>query len=129
MLDVLKKDPKASFFFIGAEDEKDEPGKATRRFRVYYRFVSSVVSENIFEHHRNNDLSLYIIVNKKYVKDIPLYTQKITDFVSEAMNREWLSLLCYLPVPCLVEIKHKISEGNSAQISSFDCWRWFFFFF
>ena len=88
MLDVLKKDPKASFFFIGAEDEKDEPGKTTRRFRVYHRFVSSVVSENVFEHHRNNGLSLYILVNKKYVEDIPLYTQKITDFVSEAMNRE-----------------------------------------
>ena len=93
MLDVLKKDPKASFFFIGAEDEKDEPGKTTRRFRVYHRFVSSVVSENVFEHHRNNGLSLYILVNKKYVEDIPLYTQKITDFVSEAMNREWSSLL------------------------------------
>lgn len=88
MLDVLKKDPKASFFFIGAEDEKDEPGKTTRRFRVYRSFVSSVVSENVFEHHRNNGLSLYILVNKKYVEDIPLYTQKITDFVSEAMNRE-----------------------------------------
>jgi hypothetical protein len=88
MLDVLRKDPKASFFFIGAEDEKDEPGKTTRRFRVYHRFVSSVVSENVFEHHRNNGLSLYILVNKKYVEDIPLYTQKITDFVSEAMNRE-----------------------------------------
>ena len=43
MLDVLKKDPKASFFFIGAEDEKDEPGKTMRRFRVYHRFVSSVI--------------------------------------------------------------------------------------
>lgn len=45
MLDVLKKDPKASFFFIGAEDEKDEPGRTTRRFRVYHRFVSSAKND------------------------------------------------------------------------------------
>jgi hypothetical protein len=45
MLDVLKKDPKASFFFIGAEDEKDEPGRTTRRFSVYHRFVSSAKND------------------------------------------------------------------------------------
>jgi hypothetical protein len=86
MLDVLKKDPNASFFFIGAEDEKDEPGRTTRRFRVYHRFVSSVVGETVFEHHRNNELSLYILVNKQYVEDIPQFTKKITDYVSEAMT-------------------------------------------
>ena len=86
MLDVLKKDPKASFFFIGAEDEKDEPGRTTRRFRVYHRFVSSVVGETVFEHHRNNELSLYILVNKQYVEDIPQLTQKITDYVSKSMQ-------------------------------------------
>ncbi len=86
MLDVLKKDPKASFFFIGANDEKDEPGKTTRRFRIYHRFVSSVVGENLFEHHRNNALSLYILVNKQSVGDIPDFTKRITDYVSEALN-------------------------------------------
>ena len=86
VLDVLKKDPKASFFFIGAEDEKDEPGRTTRRFRIYHRFVSSVVGETVFEHHRNNGLSLYILVNKQYVEDIPQFTKKITDYVSEAMT-------------------------------------------
>jgi hypothetical protein len=34
MLDVLRNDEKASFFFIGAEDEKDETRvMATRRFQ------------------------------------------------------------------------------------------------
>jgi predicted ester cyclase len=53
---------------------------------AYHRFVSSVVGETVFEHHRNNELSLYILVNKQYVEDIPQFTQKITDYVSEAMN-------------------------------------------
>lgn len=88
LLDVLENDSKASFFFIGAEDEKDEPGKTTRRFRVYHRFVSSVVGEDVFEHHRNNSLSLYILVNKQHVVDIPQYTQKITDYVIDAMNNQ-----------------------------------------
>ena len=53
---------------------------------VYHRFVSSVVGETVFEHHRNNELSLYILVNKQYVEDIPQFTQKITDYVTEAMT-------------------------------------------
>ncbi len=41
MLDVLKRDSKASFFFVGAEDENDELGMATRQFRVYKKFTTS----------------------------------------------------------------------------------------
>jgi len=81
MLDVLKRDERASFFFIGANDEKDEPGETTRRFKVYCKFVSSVVSEKIFSHHRNNSLSLYILVNKAYVADIDTYVRTITEKV------------------------------------------------
>ena len=35
MLDVLERDGRASFFFIGAEDEKDQKGMMSRRFRKY----------------------------------------------------------------------------------------------
>ena len=65
MLDVLKRDERASFFFIGAEDEKDQDGMVSRRFRLYRRFVLSTVSDDKFEHFRRNDLSLYILVNKE----------------------------------------------------------------
>jgi len=44
MLDVLKRDEYASFFFIGAEDEKDQDGMVSRRFRLYRRFVLSTVN-------------------------------------------------------------------------------------
>ena len=37
MIDVLSKDEQASFFFIGAEDERDVLGQATRRYRIYVR--------------------------------------------------------------------------------------------
>lgn len=45
--DVLRRDPNASFFFIGAEDEKDSPGKATRRFRFYSNLVLSAISDKV----------------------------------------------------------------------------------
>ena len=86
MLDVLKKDEKASFFFIGANDEKDVPGVATRRFRVYFKFVLSTVSDNLFKHYRVNDLSLYILVNRNRRDDLDLYAQRISEEVGKAMG-------------------------------------------
>ena len=86
MLDVLKKDPMASFFFIGANDERDEPGVATRRFRVYVKFVLSTVGDNVFKHFRVNNLSLYILVNKASVADIDAYVDSIITNVSEAIR-------------------------------------------
>ena len=87
MLDVLKKDPKASFFFIGANDEKDEPGVATRRFRVYLRFVLSTVGDNVFKHFRVNELSLYILANRQYVADMNDYVSRIINQVAIELRR------------------------------------------
>jgi hypothetical protein len=87
MMDVLKKDPAASFFFIGAEDEKDEPGVATRRFKVYVKFVLSTIGDNVFKHYRVNDLSLYILANKAHVEDMEGYVDKVIKNVAEVMRR------------------------------------------
>lgn len=87
MLDVLHRDEKASFFFIGAEDEKDELGESTRRYRVYRIFVSTIVSERKFEHFRDNSLSLYILVNKQSVQDTQQYAQLIMQKVKQAYNQ------------------------------------------
>jgi len=86
MMDVLKKDPKASFFFVGAEDEKDVPGVATRRFKVYVKFVLSTIGDKVFKHYRVNDLSLYILANKEYVTDKDAYVQEVIKNVAIAMR-------------------------------------------
>lgn len=83
MLDVLKRDDKASFFFIGAEDEKDQKGMMSRRFRLYRRFVLSTVSEEKFDHYRRNELSLYILVNKNAVDNTRIYAERIADIVQQ----------------------------------------------
>ena len=86
MLDVMKRDEKASFFFIGAEDEKDQDGMVSRRFRLYRRFVLSTVSGDKFEHFRRNDLSLYILVNKEYVEDTASYADELAGIVQRLMH-------------------------------------------
>ena len=48
MFDVLQRDKKASFFFIGAEDEKDIAGKATRRFQFYSDFTLLIFYRFLF---------------------------------------------------------------------------------
>ena len=85
MFDVLQRDSNASFFFIGAEDERDLPGKATRRFRFYSNLVLSAISDKIFEHFRTDHLSLYVLVNKWYVKDMTDYVKRINNYVEQAM--------------------------------------------
>lgn len=84
LLDVLQRDSQASFFFIGASDEHDEIGQATRRFGVYRIFTSSVVSEDFFEHFRFNGLSLYILVNRAAVNEREAYANQIKDEVQLA---------------------------------------------
>jgi len=81
MLDVLKRDEAASFFFIGENDEKDLPGHSTRRYRVYVKFVSSVVGNTLFAHHRNDPYSLYVLTNRKYVSDHDKLRDEITRHV------------------------------------------------
>ena len=82
----LRTDEKASFFFIGANDERDEPGVATRRFRIYVKFVLSTVGDGTFKHYRVNDLSLYILANKAHVEDMDLYVHKIIRHVSAELG-------------------------------------------
>lgn len=37
------------YIFIGAEDEKDEMGETTRRYRVYRSFVADNLSNRFFQ--------------------------------------------------------------------------------
>lgn len=86
LLDILGKDPRASFFFIGAEDEKDESTAATRRYLVYRRFVMSTISDRLFDHYRVNELSLYILVNKHSVNDKEEFVEQIAEGVKSLYN-------------------------------------------
>ena len=87
MLDVLKRDSKASFFFVGAEDENDELGLGPRRFRVYKKFTTSVVSERLFKHYAIENESLYILINKNSCSDCDDLAKRITVAVKKLFSR------------------------------------------
>lgn len=86
MLDVLNKDNEASFFFIGAEDEKDVLGHATRRYRIYMKFVSSIISDKLFAHYAVNAESLYILINKTVKQNSLELANEIIKGVKEEYN-------------------------------------------
>ena len=85
MLDVLQRDPKASFFYIGETDEKDTEGEVTRRYRVYYKFTSTVVSKKRFLHFGYPDLSLYVLVNRQSTEDPVVLADRIRNEVYKAL--------------------------------------------
>ena len=119
MLDVLKRDEYASFFFIGAEDEKDQDGMVSRRFRLYRRFVLSTVSDDKFEHFRRNDLSLYILVNKRYVEDTASYAAELASIVQKMMRQPTpLAILLHEKSVFICEIcGTMLKTGNILAIS------------
>ena len=45
----------------------------------------SAISDKVFEQFRTDHLSLYVLVNKSYVKDMADYVRKINDYVEQAM--------------------------------------------
>ena len=64
MSEVAMNDKYASFGFIGANMD-GESERYTKRFRVYYRFMTSYFDDTHFEHYSNYEKSAYMLLNKK----------------------------------------------------------------
>lgn len=64
MLDVLSKDHKASFAFIGMPLEKENLD-TTKRYCVYEKFCQRYFSTDTFEHFYDKSNSFYMLINKK----------------------------------------------------------------
>ena len=47
--------------------------------------LNSTFFHLIFQHYRNDHLSLYVLVNKQYVEDMEAYKNRITAHVVKAM--------------------------------------------
>lgn len=71
LIDLLGKNPFASFLFIGANsigEEKDN----TRRYKLYKRIVEQKLSAVKFEHHFIDKYSSYIVLNKLNLGDFDI---------------------------------------------------------
>jgi hypothetical protein len=73
---LYKKNPRASFGFIGANCE-NESQENTKRYRVYNKIVATQVSENIFKHVENMEKSAYMLINRDELKEYPNLVEEI----------------------------------------------------
>lgn len=63
MRDVQKKNPFASFGFLGSP-LPEESKTNTKRFKLYSKVVSQLISPIIFEHHISLKHSGYLLINR-----------------------------------------------------------------
>jgi len=67
-LDIHRKNPNASFGFVGSPTEKEKENKTlyrTKRFRVYEKFASFFFSPENYEHAAVYEKSGYLILNRR----------------------------------------------------------------
>lgn len=84
-LDSLRRDPDASFFFIGAADERDVPGNSTKRYQVYRLFaMNTTLIPEFFEHYEVESHSLYLLANSRAVTNGSNLTNMILSFLGVA---------------------------------------------
>lgn len=81
--DVCRRDPDASFFFIGAANSRDRSSVSTRRYRVYMAFVNDLNLSDRFRIIELKDQSMCVLINRKAVPDVGAYMQRIIDFVMD----------------------------------------------
>lgn len=82
IIDILEKQPFASFGFIGAPTSEEQAKQIevnNKRFRVYRQIAQNRFSTKHFEHAMNSEKSTYIILNKQN-KESKLLTKIETMF-------------------------------------------------
>jgi hypothetical protein len=69
--DIYAKNPFASFGFIGmptVDGKEIEKLKETKRYKVYEKLAKFHFKPENFEHRRNKEKSLYLLLNKKKIQ-------------------------------------------------------------
>lgn len=82
-LDVYRRDPLSSFFFIGAADSRDRSSVSTRRYRVYMAFVNDLNLSGLFRIIEMKGQSMSVLINRKAVPDVDAFMQRIVEFVMD----------------------------------------------
>lgn len=76
---ILSTNPEASFVFIG-ENSIGEEKSNTKRYKLYKKIASKYFSPINFDHHYNEDVSSYILLNKKSPINIGDIETKFNDY-------------------------------------------------
>jgi hypothetical protein len=69
MLFFYKKNPYASFGFIGANGTDEVEKNNTKRYKLYKRIIENFFSPVNFYHYRYTEKSAYLLLNKDYQEE------------------------------------------------------------
>jgi len=88
---LLENYPTASFGFVGSRtydkaSKKLEEYSNTQRFRVYREFVLTKIGADIFKHYEYEDVSGYLLVNRKCGMDINTKERALVTMLAETYN-------------------------------------------
>ena len=81
-LDVLRKNRRASFMYIGAADQKDKRTLPTRRYRVYKQYMADFDLHEWFEPADFEEYSMCVLVNREAM---PTLDERMT-FLNRILN-------------------------------------------
>ncbi|MEN0003622.1 MAG: hypothetical protein AAF798_05750 [Bacteroidota bacterium] len=82
LLNFYEENPYASFGFMGAILE-GEALENTKRFRVYRRYIESIVSPVHFDHKVYLEKSCYLLINRLTASNIPDIVERIEKMFDE----------------------------------------------
>ncbi len=79
MLERYQSNPLQSFGFIGMNNENEEEANS-KRFRLYSKVMQRVLTPDKFTHEIYIDKSIYLLLNKESLVQVPDLRQKIETF-------------------------------------------------
>lgn len=62
--EILKKDPLASFGFIGVDSDDEKSIANTKRYRIYKKLAVTYFSTENFDHQKDDSNSMYLLLNR-----------------------------------------------------------------
>lgn len=85
MISLYRKDPLASFGFLGSASE-GEPTAATRRFKIYAYVMANFFPPDKFQHAEHQAQSMYAMFNRNNQE--PDLLQKIEAVITEVYHQD-----------------------------------------
>lgn len=80
---IDRRNPWASFIFIGEQSQTEDSKKNTKRFRIYKSIMENFFKPVDFDHYYREESSVYIILNKLKIEHDANVLQHIEKMVLE----------------------------------------------
>jgi hypothetical protein len=71
MMAIFKKDPYASFGFIGSLSAEESEKRGSKRYRVYKQAIANLISPVSFIHYEKVEYNSYLMLNRHSEELLP----------------------------------------------------------